>query len=55
MITALTFASSIPGSSPSQEHCVVSLRDTLFSVSISSDVYELVLVNVILGGNRALD
>ena len=44
------------GSSPDWEHCIVFLGEKLYShsASVSSQVYKLVLANLMLGGNPAI-
>ena len=56
MVSALDFGASGPGSSHGQGGCVVFLGKTLYSHSASlPQVYQWVPVNLMLGGNPAMD
>ena len=54
MVSALDSGASGPGSSPGRGHCVVFLGKTL-TVPPSTQVYKWLPVNLMLGGNPAMD
>ena len=57
MVSALISGSSGPGSSPGRGQCVVFFGKTLNShgASLSTQVYECVPANLMLGGNPVMD
>ena len=55
MVSALVFGASGPGPSPGRGHCVVFLGKTIYSLPLSTQVYEWVKSNLMLGGNPAMD